>query len=341
MNQAKPIRWGIIGCGDVTEVKSGPGLQKADGSQLVAVMRRDAEKARDYAKRHNVPRAYGDAQELIDDPEVDAVYVATPPGSHAEYAIRVAKAGKPVYVEKPMARTHAECLQMVQACRSARGGKGVPLFVAYYRRRLPRFLRVKQLIDDGAIGDIRLVTMSHYQRPNPGEIDANNRHWHVIPEIAGGGRFLDMAPHGLDILDYLLGPIEQATGTAVNQGGFYKADDIVAGHWRHKSGVLGTGVWCFTAHDRDDRVEIVGTRGTITFAVFETTPVRLWTEKGRQEFPEPTPPHVQQPLIQTIVDELRGVVRDGVGKCPSTGDSAARTNWVTDQMLASWRATHP
>ena len=89
MNQAKPIRWGIIGCGDVTEVKSGPGLQKADGSQLVAVMRRDAEKARDYAKRHNVPRAYGDAQELIDDPEVDAVYVATPPGSHAEYAIRV------------------------------------------------------------------------------------------------------------------------------------------------------------------------------------------------------------------------------------------------------------
>ena len=109
------IRWGIIGCGDVCEVKSGPGFQKAANSALVAVMRRDGGKAADYAKRHGVPRWYDDAEALIGDPEVDAVYVATPPGSHLEYALRVAAAGKPCYVEKPMARTHAECRRMIGA----------------------------------------------------------------------------------------------------------------------------------------------------------------------------------------------------------------------------------
>jgi predicted dehydrogenase len=330
MEPLDTVRWGIIGCGDVTEVKSGPALYKADGSQLVAVMRRDAAKAADYAKRHNVPRSYGDADALIHDPEVNAVYVATPPGSHCAYAQRVAAAGKPVYVEKPMARTHAECVQMIDACRAARGGKGVPLFVAYYRRRVPRFLRVKQLVDDGAVGDVRFVTITHYQRPNPREIDGS--HWHINPDISGGGRFLDLAPHALDVLDYILGPIADAGGHCANQGGYYAAEDIVSAHWRHQSGALGTGIWCFTSFDRQDRIEIVGSKGTITFACFETTPIRLWTLAGTQEFPEPTPPHVQQPLIQTVVDDLRGK-----GKCPSTGETAARTSWVCDQILRSWR----
>src|SRR5882757_10269989 len=103
------IRWGIIGCGDVTEVKSGPALQRATGSALVAVMRRDRAKAEDYARRHGVARAYDDAAALIADPDVDAVYVATPPSSHAAYTLAAARAGKPVYVEKPMALSHAEC----------------------------------------------------------------------------------------------------------------------------------------------------------------------------------------------------------------------------------------
>ena len=99
----KTIRWGIIGCGNVTEVKSGPGFQKAKNSALVAVMRRNGALAEDYARRHNVPRWTDDAQALIDDPEVDAVYVATPPAFHIEYTIQAARAGKPVYVEKPLA----------------------------------------------------------------------------------------------------------------------------------------------------------------------------------------------------------------------------------------------
>ena len=124
------INWGIIGCGKVTELKSGPAFSKVEGSRLVAVMRRNAALAEDYAKRHNVPRFYSNADDLINDGEVNAVYVATPPGSHKEYAIKALKAGKPVYIEKPMALNYGECLAINEAGRKY----NLPVFVAYYRR---------------------------------------------------------------------------------------------------------------------------------------------------------------------------------------------------------------
>lgn len=325
----KTIRWGIIGCGDVTEVKSGPGFQKATGSALVAVMRRDGAKAADYAKRHGVPRWYDDAARLISDPEVDAVYVATPPSSHKEYVLAAAAAGKPVYVEKPMARDHAECVAMVAACLTA----GVPLFVAYYRRAMPRFLKVKELVDSGAIGTPRFVMVTLHQPPDENERDESYRPWRVVPEVAGAGRFLDLASHTLDILDFILGDITDAGGHAANQCGNHGAEDITAGWWAHRGGALGTGVWCFGAHDRVDRNEIVGSKGTLSFSTFGTEPPVVRTAQSTREHPAPTPEHVQQPLIQSIVDELLGK-----GKCPSTGENGARASWVMDRMLASWRA---
>lgn len=326
------IRWGIIGCGDVCEVKSGPAFQKTAGSTLAAVMRRAPEKAADYAKRHGVAKWYSDAGELIADPEVDAVYIATPPGSHMDYTLQVAAAGKPVYVEKPMARDHAECLRMIDASRAARNGAGVPLFVAYYRRCLPRYRRIQQLIADGRLGEIRMVNLTFFQRPNAQELSRETLPWRVIPELAGAGRFLDLASHALDVLDFLLGPIREVQGRAANQGKLYDVEDIVTGNWVHENGVIGSGTWCFTAHDRIDRCQIVGSKGVLTFEVIEGTPIELWTNDGRDIFDEPNPPHVQQPLIQTIVDELRGK-----GKSPSTGQSAARTSWVMDQMLSGYR----
>jgi 1,5-anhydro-D-fructose reductase (1,5-anhydro-D-mannitol-forming) len=107
------IRWGMIGCGDVTEVKSGPGFQKAAGSALMAVMRRNGGLAADYARRHGVPRCYDRADALLADDEVDAVYIATPPDTHADYALLAAAASKPAYVEKPMARHTPECDRMI------------------------------------------------------------------------------------------------------------------------------------------------------------------------------------------------------------------------------------
>lgn len=324
----KAIRWGIIGCGNVSEIKSGPGFQKADNSRLVAVMRRNGDLARDYAERHGVPKWYDDAAALVDDPEVDAVYVATPPASHKEYTLLAARAGKPVYVEKPMALNFAECQEMLAACQQA----GVPLFVAYYRRALPRFLKIKELLEAGTIGDVRLVNISLYWPPRPDELDPANLPWRVIPEIAGGGRYVDLASHTFDFLDYLLGPIRRVQGFAANQAGYYPAEDVVTGSFVFESGVQGVGAWCFTVSEEVDVTEIVGSKGTISFGSFNEAPVVLRTTSGVTEFTIDHPPHVQQPLIQTVVDALTGV-----GDCPSTGESAVRTSWVMDQMLQEYR----
>jgi predicted dehydrogenase len=323
----RTIRWGIVGCGDVTEVKSGPGFQKAAHSNLVAVMRRSGELARDYAQRHNVPRWYDSAAALINDPEVDAVYVATPPSSHKEYALMSAQAGKAVYVEKPMALNFAECEEMISACRSA----SVPLLVAYYRRALPRFLKIKDLVDSGAIGTVRFVNITFYQPVASEDLDSQKLRWRVRPEVGGGGHFVDLASHMLDFLDYVFGPVAAVHGFASNQAGKYPAEDIVTGTFIFESGAHGVGTWCFTASEKIDLTEIVGSEGKISYSTFDASPVRLTTAAGVTEFPFEYPPHIAQPLIQTVVDALIGA-----GKCPSTGESAARTSWVMDRMLGQW-----
>lgn len=323
----KTIRWGIIGCGDVTEVKSGPAFQKAENSALVAVMRRNGDLARDYAQRHNVPRWYDDGDALINDPEVDAIYIATPPNAHMEYTLKAARAGKPVYVEKPMAMNFEECLTMIQACREA----NVALWVAHYRRALPRFRKVKELLDSGAIGTPRLVNATFYQRARKEHFDPENLPWRVRPEIAGAGIFYDLAAHTLDYLDYFLGPIKRRCGYAGNQAGLYEAEDVVTGNFEFMSGVHAVGIWNFNAYTSFDRTEIIGDKGKLVFSTFGTEPVVLANQAGETLFDLPTPLHVQQPLIHTIVNEL-----NGQGKCPSTGITAARTNWVMEELVAEY-----
>jgi 1,5-anhydro-D-fructose reductase (1,5-anhydro-D-mannitol-forming) len=328
MSPPPAIRWGIIGCGDVTEVKSGPGFQKAAGSRLVAVMRRNGDAARDYARRHGVPRAYDDAAELIDDAEVDAVYVATPPSSHRDYALQALAAGKPVYVEKPMACSHDECLSMNAAAEAA----GLPLFVAYYRRMLPRFVAVRDALLSGSIGTPLTVT-AQYASPPDASLGSGPLPWRYRPEIAGGGLFADMGSHVLDLLDHLLGPIEEVRGFAVNQLGTYRAEDAVAFAVRFRDGVIGTARFAFTAREQIDRVEIAGSDGVLRYATFAEDPFEIVAAGGTTRTEIAHPAHVQQPLIQSIVDELRGF-----GNCPSTGRSAARTGWVMDRVLAEYRS---
>jgi predicted dehydrogenase len=319
------VRWGIVGCGDVTEVKSGPAFQKARQSALVAVMRRDAAKAEDYARRHGVPRWYSDAEALVRDPEVDAVYVATPPSTHCQYTLLAAAAGKPVYVEKPMALDHGECRTMIEACAAA----GVPLFTAYYRRAMPRFARIKALLDAGAIGTVRVASVSLYRAVVP---PAGSLPWRFDPAISGGGPFVDLASHQLDLLDFFLGAIADVSGAAANQAGLYAAEDVVTATFAWSSGVRGTGLWSFSASGDVDRTEIVGTRGRILFATFSDPPVILETAAGIESLELPFPAHAQQPLIQTIVDELL----TGQPSCPSTAESAARTTRVIDALLAGF-----
>ncbi len=322
------IRWGIIGCGNVTEVKSGPGFQKANGSQLVAVMRRNGELAKDYADRHGVPRWYDDAHALINDPDVDAVSIATPPGTHMEYALKVCAAGKPAYVEKPMARTAAECETMVKAFARA----GLPLYVAYYRRGLKRFIRVKELVESGRIGDVTHVCV-RYSGHGDQRMDEANLPWRLNAKESGGGLFFDLGSHTLDILDYILGPLCNVRGSAANARGRYDVEELVTMSFQTESGAVGTGVWNFTTSVRTDVIEVVGEGGSITLSTFGEGPIRLTTSEGVEEFDGSHPLHVQQPLIQSIVDELHGR-----GECPSTGESALRTARVMDTVVDEYYA---
>jgi len=222
-----------------------------------------------------------------------------------------------------MARNTAECQAMIAACHKA----NVPLFVAYYRRALARFLKIKELLDKQAIGQIRLVTVTLYQPP-PSE---QNLNWRVDPNTAGGGYFVDLASHMLDFLDFILGPISQVHGFASNHGRLYPAEDIVTGTFLFASGVHGVGTWCFTAHERLDHTEIVGSKGKIAYSTFDDQPIILTTAAGTQEFPCDYPPHIQQPLIQQMVNAL-----NEIGTCASSGETAVRTTWVMEQMLQDY-----
>lgn len=321
-----PVRWGIIGCGKVCEVKSGPALQKAEGSELVAVMRRDVELARDFARRHGVPTVHATAQELIADPNVDAVYIATPPGSHCELALEVAAAGKPAYVEKPMARNHVECARMVEAFERAHQ----PLFVAYYRRALPRFLKVKDILASGVLGTLTNVEV-RYTSNGQSRLDPKNLPWRVRAEESGGGLFLDLGSHTLDVLDFLLGPLESISGEAENASHTSLVEDRVRMRFATRSGAAGSGLWDFTSATYEDSIVFTGSLGTLRVATFGDGPIELSTRSGTESFSLPNPEHIQQPLIQSIVGALLGR-----GGCSSTGESAARTSHVLDQALRGY-----
>lgn len=320
------IRWGIIGCGDVCEKKSGPAFYKIEHSALEAVMRRDEAKVKDFAQRHHVPKYYTDAQDVISDPDIGAVYVATPPNTHKEYSIMAMRAGKPVYVEKPMAMNYEECREMIAVSRET----GQKLFPAFYRRALPYFLKIKSLLDNRIIGKVLLTEVRHYKTPADTDFIPDKHSWRVDKQIAGEGYFYDLAPHTLDILDFLLGEIEDVEGYSANLAGLYDAKDTLSASFRFKSGVLGSGQWCFVvAPDMEqDVVEITGTKGKMSFGVFSFVPVRLETASGVEHFEFTSPEHIEQPLIQMVVDELRGG-----GHSPSTAESGARTARVMDWIL--------
>jgi len=323
------VRWGIIGVGNVTELKSGPAFNKAEGSELVAVMRRDAAKAEDFARRHGIGRWYSNADQLINDPEVNAIYVATPPSFHARYAIQSMRAGKPVYVEKPMALNHRECLEMIRVSEET----GMPLMVAYYRRTLPAFLKVKELVDSGEIGKPLTVNIKLYKQARERNLKPEEMSWHVSPEISGAGHFYDLASHQLDYLDFVFGPVTEANGIAVNLAGLYLAEDTVTGTFRFKSGVTGTGSWCFVVDPvaEKDEFEIIGDQGKITFPCFRFGDVVMENKMGLHKFRFTNPENIQFNLIQQVVNTLLGK-----SDCVSTGITAARTSHVLEETVKSY-----
>lgn len=304
------INWGIIGCGNVTEKKSGQAYNKVPNSKLVAVMRRDAAKAADYAARHNVGKWYSEAEKLLNDTEVNAVSIATPPAFHLDYAILALKKGLNVYVEKPVTRTAQEAQAMADAVKKYNG----KLTVAHYRRALPMFLYVKELLAKNAIGDVRTVQIRMWKSIKPDLIANSETNWRVQPELSGGGYFHDLAPHQLDLMLYYFGEPARYHGFSLNQSGVNPADDHVCGEILFKNKVVVNGSWCFNVAESEtiDSCEIIGTKGKIMFPFFGTF-VNLKNEEGEQTVNFTHPEHIQQPMIEKIVNYFRG---EGPNPCP-------------------------
>src|SRR5665213_2593881 len=320
----KKIQWGIIGCGAVTEMKSGPAFNKVENSSLVAVMRRNAAKAKDYAVRHNVPNWYDDAKKLINDANVNAIYIATPPSSHEQYTLDAIAAGKPVYVEKPMAINAASATRMMKAANE----NSVKLSIAHYRRAQPYFNKIKELIRDNTIGKISVVQLTFCKKLLlKEELALPGNTWRVDPDISGGGLFHDLAPHQLDLMYYFFGPVKTAQGVSVNQAAMYKSDDVVAGNILFKSGVVFQGLWRFNClgEEEQDICKISGSEGEISFSFFDEQKIVI-NKHGETQHISFTPPrHVQQPMIEKVVQYFLGE-----GPNPCSGEDGAEVMRLLD-----------
>lgn len=319
----KQVRWGMVGCGAVTEIKSGPAFSLVEGSKLSAVAARRPEAAEDYAKRHGVPKVFKSIDDLISDELIDAVYIATPPSSHLHYALKVAEQGKPCCVEKPMALNDRECTKMLKEFEK----RGLPLFVSYYRRSLPRFLKVREWLQCGLIGEPREVRWT-LSKP-PSQIDVEQRpNWRTDPLESPGGYFSDLASHGINLLQFLLGDISSAQGVTASQLGLYEAEDMVAASWQFANQAVGVGTWNFGAQKREDTVFIAGTQGQLSFSVFDEVPLKIESAKISMELFIENPPNIQLHHVRNMMSHLRGEAEH-----PSLGAAAAETNRIMSMIL--------
>ena len=322
------ITFGIIGCGDVTEVKSGPAFQKLPDTRLKWVMRRNMEKLKDYARRHQVEHFTTDYMDILKDDEVDAVYIATPPHMHKFYTLEAARHKKDVYVEKPMALSVEDSKEMMRVCEE----EGVRLFVAYYRRGQTKFRKVKELLDMKEIGEIRSF---NYQYASPVPEINPDRPWLFKKEFAGGGKLYDVGSHMIDLILFLFGEVKYAAGVSSNQSKDLEVEDNTSGMIVFDNGVQGTLQMTFNGNFDEDMLTVVGSRGTIRFAIMNTKPVEIIRDGKVEELLFPELQHVQMPLISLIADTM-----NGKGELDSTGLYGLRTQEVLEAFRDNGTVGH-
>jgi len=346
LKDTKPIRWGIVGLGDVCQQKSGPAFFKSNGSDLVAVMRRTPRKANEYAAQ--VPGGkcvgYQDINEFLKHPTLDAVYVSTRPGSHLEICKMVAKAGKACYVEKPVGR----CAEEAEEINAMFTNNGLKLYTAYISRAYDRTQKVRKLLSDGAIGN-QILKVTYKLIGSGGARDMiGELPWRLDAEQSGGGLIMDVGCHVLDRIDYFCGPLINVQGYAENKHDpTIPVEDFVhltanfgQGTWAAlpvDEGAIVECTWDFSSKEASfDELQIIGPDASIKMAGMSPDgAIRVFDKKGalQEEFSFDPPEHSAQPLIQAITDDLRGIQKSNV---LSYGDNAIRTQKVIDTALKSY-----
>ncbi len=352
------VRWGIIGCGKVVERKSGLSFRTAPHSELAGVMRRSRSLAEDFAKCFAVPIWSTNADDIINNPDIDAIYIATPPEHHLTYGLKVCKAGKPCLIEKPGGRSSAEWDQLVKAFNKA----DVPLFISFYRRFLPKFIRVKEILASGKLGT---VTSIQYRHVCTGVNDS----WRVEPKKSGGGLFWDIGGHVFDLFEFWFGPLELLGGTAANLKDSYPVEDVISICFRTKDGALGAALWDFAAKMDEEQLIIQGSLGKLSFScvnpwtpcVFEFYPPKVFREEKRTlksrilnklkrrlslavadqkrkkltySFSEL--PHMYGPMVGAIVENILDRSSGSQAGCLTSPESALRTLQLMDGVLSDY-----
>ena len=325
------INWGMIGCGDVTEVKNGPGLYQAEHSRLLGITNRTRSKAESWVERHGAGKVYDSVEELLSDPEIDIVYIATTPDCHKDLAIACAEAGKHCYVEKPIALSYEEAEEIQRAFEKS----GTKIFVAHYRRGMSRYRKIKRLLEEGAIGKVRGMQMLRTQKQTEQDrLPDDQKPWRLRSNVSGGGYFFETEIHMLDLIDFLVGAPAEFTLVQSNETGYYEAADTVSLSLKTETGVMVSGLWCYATDVEQDRTVIYGDKGAISYQYsFNDGPIRLETADGIQEFTPFLHPNVGTEQIQDIVNDLLGK-----GSCSSTLEAAMRALKITDTAEKQWRS---
>jgi predicted dehydrogenase len=294
------VRFGLIGCGDIAARRVAAALAETPGSALLAVARRRAELAAEFARRHGAERSYADWHDLVRDPEVNAVYVATPVRLHAEQAIAAAEAGKHVLCEKPMALDVAGCERMIAAARA----HGVRLGVAYYRHHYPVVASLKALLASGQIGVPVLVQAQAFEAFDPGP--DHPRAWLLRKAESGGGPMMDFGCHRLEVLLDLLGPVAEVEGfpTRVRLRAREVEDTCIA-RLRFASGAEAVLAVSHAAMESRDSFEVYGSAGSAHVPVLNQGRIRIVTAEGVREEEHPAPANLHQPLVADFVQAVR------------------------------------
>ena len=316
------VNWGILGCGDVAEVKSGPAFQKIQNSSLVAVMRRNEEKVKDFAQRHQVANWTTSASNLIENNLVDAIYIATPPSSHLPYALQAINAKKSVYLEKPMVLNSEEAKILLEAVNNS----NAKVTIAHYRRFLPVFVKVKELLDSNSIGKVSSVIIDIKQSKNANLIAKTEVNWRLNPEISGGGYFHDIAPHQIDLMCYYFGEIKSITKGKLEENNHSK--DAVSGEVLFKNGVHFKGSWDFNAPEDKDNCTVYGEKGRISFSFYGDN-IIVSVGGNNEIYSYTNPKHVQQPMIEKTVGYFLGYNTN-----PCSVEEAAIVTQIMDAFCA-------
>ena len=321
------IKWGIIGCGDVAEHKGGPALYNVEDSELLGVTDINLEKAKDFANRHNAKKYYATAEEMLNDKEINAVYVATPVRFHCEYSIQSAEAGKHVLCEKPFAMNAEENKQMIEVCRKNK----VKLAAAYYRRFFPHIQKIKSLIAEGAIGDIVLAQSNYTGYYNPAKIYPDDlSQWRTDPQMAGGGVVMNCGSHRIDLLGYLLDDVAEVSAFVDTLHCNYSVEDSSVIIMRFAMGAQAVANFNQNVRTSTDEFAIYGTEGRIVATPLDSGNILLHQTSGIKKYNLPPMKITHLGLVKDFVESIVD------GRKPiSSGEDGMKASLVMDAAYKS------